>query len=232
MEGRTIVRPDPLARALSHQLAAGFNGGPDNCPARPRTCKISVGCQITASMEGRTIVRPDHIDESALSAARGASMEGRTIVRPDPSTGPLSAPTGLCFNGGPDNCPARPRSEPDPQVTGHDASMEGRTIVRPDSAGSWPTSSGKWGFNGGPDNCPARREQKKYFGPKLSASMEGRTIVRPDSVDRGPVTVGVGHASMEGRTIVRPDKGRSISVGLNVNGFNGGPDNCPARPRR
>ena len=36
--------------------------------------------------------------------------------------------------------------------------------------------------------------------------------------------------SMEGRTIARPDWTRSTAPGSTATPFNGGPDNCPARP--
>ena len=84
------------------------------------------------------------------------SMEGRTIVRPDCYVGAIRLSREYPFNGGPDNCPARPSIVLTVFLTLRWPSMEGRTIVRPDDGISstlrYPTIS----FNGGPDNCPAR----------------------------------------------------------------------------
>ena len=63
------------------------------------------------SMEGRTIARPDlPVTAAQLEMWRAPSMEGRTIARPDagPAEGSNRPVPIASFNGGPDNCPARP----------------------------------------------------------------------------------------------------------------------------
>ena len=83
MEGRTIARPDRSVRGAVRAQHHRFNGGPDNCPARPALCSVDVAV-IPASMEGRTIARPDVDDTDRWRPLLGpASMEGRTIARPD-----------------------------------------------------------------------------------------------------------------------------------------------------
>ena len=133
-----------------------FNGGPDNCPARRsggHPCDaISVGLQWRAgqlsgqtreipdqtidalppSMEGRTIVRPDEFETRRVAHGPLPSMEGRTIVRPDVTSSRATPPSSTPFNGGPDNCPARPDATAQDLAQDLRPSMEGRTIVRPD----------------------------------------------------------------------------------------------------
>ena len=132
MEGRTIVRPDkPTLPRLGAETNA-FNGGPDNCPARPdrRTVRaalddrlqwragqlsgqtdvqtFSTGNIVRPSMEGRTIVRPDQGQHALLRNVHGG-LQWRA--------GQLSGQTGIA------ECVPEPTPVP---------SMEGRTIVRPD----------------------------------------------------------------------------------------------------
>ena len=163
--------------------------------------------QLTPSMEGRTIVRPDTVPLGVVHVVRRA------------------------FNGGPDNCPARPAngvslSDVGDHLQWRAGQLSGQTGGRRKRCPTPPAP-----FNGGPDNCPARRE-----GPTLvrragiTPSMEGRTIVRPDRGGRTG-SAAVDQPSMEGRTIVRPDlepRGCPPEVRFP---FNGGPDNCPARRR-
>ncbi len=168
MEGRTIVRPGAGRRRRGARPRRRFNGGPDNCPARPRggfpvvprpcrfnggpdncparrsTPMIVVPSLTCASMEGRTIVRP------------GASNRPRTGVPQDQlqwRAGQLSgqacaagrppSPRTYRFNGGPDNCPARPPCS---------------------STTRWCCRS----FNGGPDNCPARQGGPRLCGDRMN----------------------------------------------------------------
>ena len=182
MEGRTIVRPGCTAELPRDHHRGDFNGGPDNCPARPET--------------------------------GGAEAAAHTH-----------------FNGGPDNCPARRPSSVQfsfnvtklqwraGQLSGQATrppastrrrictSMEGRTIVRP--------------------GLPVLQRRARV----RSTSMEGRTIVRPGTARR---TAPNRHdrTSMEGRTIVRPGPRNLLGhpIGQYPEDFNGGPDNCPARP--
>ena len=101
MSGQT-----PAMTAAGCRARGGFNGGPDNCPAR-RLGNIHLALRL-ASFNGG----PDNCP--ARQRARFRTL-----------------PKLTCFNGGPDNCPARP--EETAEIRGGDgASMEGRTIVRPD----------------------------------------------------------------------------------------------------
>ena len=70
-------------------LTFAFNGGPDNCPARPPPLSCLRVERVLPSMEGRTIARPDQIRKVTDAIASLPSMEGRTIARPD-STRPHS----------------------------------------------------------------------------------------------------------------------------------------------
>ncbi len=228
MEGRTIVRPGTPLRNCRRTANACFNGGPDNCPARPGKKQGSKPKPRRASMEGRTIVRPGLYEAVAAARAPIASMEGRTIVRPGNRIGAVWANDGS-------------------------ASMEGRTIVRPGSerpnrkpipcnelqwragqlSGQAGTDPGllaeidalQWragqlsgqagrstetstvresGFNGGPDNCPAR-----LLSPSAISSLIVRLQWRAGQLSgqargQGPRRGSQPGASMEGRTIVRP----------------------------
>ena len=276
MEGRTIVRPGPGGGFTYVAVDVGFNGGPDNCPARRHTgdhrprLRDSLQWRAgqlsgqargsharsprtgPASMEGRTIVRPGPDSMGDTQILHQASMEGRTIVRPGPRR-PRSKRTravGLQWRAGQLSGQAkmlervskiavnasmegrtivRPGQEP-PAGAGHaqPASMEGRTIVRPgqdfDTRPLPQTSASMEGrtiVRPGANPGPHRLVQ-------IVASMEGRTIVRPGPLRRLQPTAGEA-ASMEGRTIVRPGPRPSGNIHGGSACFNGGPDNCPAR---
>ena len=202
LPGQTPRRPSRCRRPQRP-----FNGGPDNCPAKLEDLADELVAQIEPSMEGRTIARPNGPRVVAVIGEEQPSMEGRTIARPNRPARSARWRRTLAFNGGPDNCPAKPA---------------------PSSAAIGETRST---FNGGPDNCPA----KLLRDPALQAdqrvpSMEGRTIARPN------VFVGAARTSMDqslqwragqlpGQT--RPSASNSST---RVVSFNGGPDNCPAKP--
>ena len=182
MEGRTIARPNPASAGVEECLLAAlqwragqlpgqtrqpphrphpqrpdFNGGPDNCPAKPAMAVHRATEQIITSMEGRTIARPNGSRRRARPRAPDTSMEGRTIARP---------------NDRRQACEAREAG----------TSMEGRTIARPNTgigsveapsmavlqwrAGQLPGQTGRGS---------ARR------GDGDPTSMEGRTIARPNA---------------------------------------------------
>ena len=134
-----------------------------------------------ASMEGRTIARPNPEPVLGGGGQPGASMEGRTIARPNPDSSRAPSTPSQCFNGGPDNCPAK-------QSAGRGARNAARTLQW--RAGQLPgqtrsasrsTSGMSASFNGGPDNCPAKRRHRHREIPGADeASMEGRTIARPN----------------------------------------------------
>ena len=212
MEGRTIVRPDPQNPQRHRQRDDGFNGGPDNCPARRRRVaqKFCVG---GTGFNGGPDNCPARQEGQIMAAQSKAELQWRA--------GQLSGQTQAVgteryvppgrFNGGPDNCPARLVEQRRVRFSARHASMEGRTIVRPDLSLcplppfrtlrlQWRAGqlSGQTGarrglcmtgcscFNGGPDNCPARRGKHRASGVRAqSASMEGRTIVRPDALRVG-----------------------------------------------
>ena len=228
MEGRTIVRP-------------GMGGG----RARPT--------RAGTSMEGRTIVRPGGRAAAGHADAPGTSMEGRTIVRPgqdrhrgsttaanyfNGGAGQLSGQAWVWhgrsmvhanFNGGPDNCPARPHCRVlyrwtqmrlqwrAGQLSGQ--AQPSRSQARRKLELQWRAGQ----LSGQAIWCPLpsqRHAPLQWRAGQLSGqaprrpnpttnttgtSMEGRTIVRPGPLglparDHAPTT------SMEGRTIVRPGK--------------------------
>ena len=61
-----------------------------------------------------------------------------------------------CFNGGPDNCPAKPNGSTAPPARrgGFNGGPDNCPAKQPDAGPSLMTQAG---FNGGPDNCPAKR---------------------------------------------------------------------------
>ncbi len=252
MEGRTIVRPNGNRVGMRRTEPIRFNGGPDNCPAKPSHvgAAVLISHQLqwrAGQLSGQTkatlikLTTPDLLQWRAgqLSGQTRrwtccqvvpsqASMEGRTIVRPNPQehcpannnrlvlqwrAGQLSGQTLrqgaheinlllLQWRAGQLSGQTRRRSDSCRELTR--ASMEGRTIVRP--------------------NGPAISRTSLLN----DASMEGRTIVRPNMTTTAPV-MPTTLASMEGRTIVRPN---TPVIKQRVNeayGFNGGPDNCPAK---
>ena len=179
------------------------------------------------------------------------SMEGRTIARPNttPRTG-LTTGTGY-FNGGPDNCPAKP---PPPRCA-----TPGPTHFNggPDNCPAKPTARRCRGrraaphFNGGPDNCPAKRlvAGTEYTVTVLQwragqlpgqtrgavarilrpgcTSMEGRTIARPNG---GPTSAAASDCELQWRAGQLPGQtSASARHRWRRRNFNGGPDNCPAK---
>ncbi len=159
--------------------------------------------ETLASMEGRTIVRPGILVERDMLGFSYASMEGRTIVRPGQGAAEAALVAVVGFNGGPDNCPARPDGKRKRSDRRMRASMEGRTIVRPGHCAEINRLC----------HSRASMEGRTIVRPGIVvsdhchiagyASMEGRTIVRPGVLDPAEASV-CRHASMEGRTIVRP----------------------------
>ena len=229
MEGRTIARSNGLPDPGLDMGGDDFNGGPDNCPAKPddtagadrrdavtsmegRTIarpnnppRDGLGVRSPTSMEGRTIARPNRQRPDDAAGGAGTSMEGRTIARPNPTHGPSGCASPTDFNGGPDNCPAKPpplsasswercyfNGGPDncPAKPGtvwytreRPSGLQWRAGQLPGQTRPAPGSrSACWRhFNGGPDNCPAKRDNLPT-GPTPNAltSMEGRTIARPN----------------------------------------------------
>ena len=184
MEGRTIARPNRGRRGRPRRRRRRFNGGPDNCPAKLGRRERRRVHRLAASMEGRTIARPNaaeadlFIGDSTELQWRAGQLPGQTKIS---SSRP---PAPRCFNGGPDNCPAKRPADPhDPDRRG-DASMEGRTIARPNFSINW---------QGGPDDATLQWRAGQLPGqtttgqacatPPPRASMEGRTIARPNVGD-------------------------------------------------
>ena len=148
-------------------------------------------------------------------------MEGRTIARPDKLQRPRPRCGRSSFNGGPDNCPARPA----------------RGRVPGGVPGQTPRSApGASPFNGGPDNCPARPTGRPPCGFSAdlrhlqwrAGQLPGQTWSSGQVGASRPCS-----PSMEGRTIARPDvpAGPIQAANRLAEPFNGGPDNCPARHR-
>ena len=159
---------------------------------------------LDPSMEGRTIARPD---VHAHSVSRSVLiLQWRAGQLPGQTPARRGARTDhVPFNGGPDNCPARRRM-----------CSPGRSVRRT--------------FNGGPDNCPARHDRPRRPGRLHPPSMEGRTIARPDMysiVIYGPAKIGLQWRAgqLPGQT-----SQRCRGCCAATSSFNGGPDNCPARP--
>ena len=230
MEGRTIVRPDPTPHDPTPLRSTAFNGGPDNCPARPaidtlimssfldlqwRAGQLSGQTGITAvpmSQFGALQWRAGQLSGQTHPPDRGApllgrpSMEGRTIVRPDVYFGFEPYGGRDPFNGGPDNCPARH------VIT---LTSSGSAIYLQWRAGQLSGQTPCWwsarrdradAFNGGPDNCPAR------LAPLVALAIRTQDLQWRAGQLSGQTCRGLW---------------RSMTTAVT---FNGGPDNCPARP--
>ena len=221
-----------------------------------QTCNIPGALCIPtlASMEGRAIARPNPQRAVFAGGWRRASMEGRAIARPNRHQPEALPVRQTRFNGGPSNCPAKPRPA-DKADQSNRASMEGRAIARPNAlsqmmiflwAGTlqWraeqlpgqtrrlrlPGRADHSGFNGGPSNCPAKPgPHGARRAREVPASMEGRAIARPNIVD-APNLNSVHSLQWRAEQLpgqTRAAQWRSPSLWA---GFNGGPSNCPAKP--
>ena len=204
MEGRTIARPNRPRLPASPTDCSCFNGGPDNCPAKPAHATTVWRARLLLQWRAGQLPGQTPARTPRLARRQQASMEGRTIARPNPPAPPCATPPDPGFNGGPDNCPAKPPA----------AATTRRSSRRfnggPDNCpakppGSRPCRAPRRRFNGGPDNCPAKpstvtmcpsRRPRFNGGPdncpakpaghlpppqrRVAASMEGRTIARPN----------------------------------------------------
>ena len=208
---------------------ARFNGGPDNCPARLSTDVVAQPSANRASMEGRTIARPD-----------------RWATRP-----PTQPPR--CFNGGPDNCPARPRlgrARParHRRFNGGPDNCPARHRISQLTRGNTPL---QWRAG----QLPGQTATDKITHAGVVAlqwragQLPGQTVGHPRQcrVDRrlqwragqlpgqtGPPSAASASASsLQWRAGQLPGQtsGRGSCFRRALGGFNGGPDNCPARPR-
>ena len=205
MEGRTIARPDsldgiepprkkPVLQWRAGQLpgqtvgaAVGAKGTlvilqwrAGQLPGQTWCWSWSVLLLWPPSMEGRTIARPDLAVLEGTRRRHLPSMEDRTIARPDHPQNTQASTQYSPFNGGPDNCPARPRK-----------ALYRHVQSRP--------------FNGGPDNCPARPGRPHVDMPLMS-TLQWRAGQLPGQTSDGTCCRTKNNTpSMEGRTIARPD---------------------------
>ena len=223
------AKPRPLAR-LVHLGPAGFNGGPSNCPAKPTHETAAERTASWASMEGRAIARPNRRPRRSPHRRAVASMEGRAIARPNAAMGsPLTRIHPLQW-----------RAE---QLPG-----------QPDPTGVVEQSDD--GFNGGPSNCPAKPASCRYPSQQAPASMEGRAIARPNrkqprgeplnrhklqwraeqlpgQTSGSPITARIIHRlqwraeQLPGQTSGKPRREQRPPLS-----FNGVPSNCPAKRQR
>ena len=256
MEGRTIARPDPWRSVGWSDCKRTFNGGPDNCPARPAAPRRHH--HRNAPFNGG----PDNCPARPVLPAWLAVLERGLQWRAGqlPGQTPRRRPRGCrsrSFNGGPDNCPARPgfaRADPVvpwslqwragqlPGQTASEACSPARRKILQWRAGQLPGQTGasspttgwarRTSFNGGPDNCPARQREPGVVVGGHVPSMEGRTIARPDGTR--PTWGRMSSGCLQWRAGQLPGQTRR-SRGCRRSrrrSFNGGPDNCPARPGR
>ena len=230
MEGRTIARPNQGCRRHRGRGTGRLQWRAGQLPGQTRRRRVPpVGKGVT-SMEGRTIARPNAADPSRSGFAsrvlqwRAGQLPGQTAMAvsgpdtgcqlqwragqlPGQTSSAGAAPrwgTGY-FNGGPDNCPAKLGPGLDP-VRGPGTSMEGRTIARPNRHGT---------------KTEASDEQ---------TSMEGRTIARPNRYHKGTTARVELLQWRAGQLPGQTPQGTSPPQPAQAN-FNGGPDNCPAKPR-
>ena len=169
-----------------------FNGGPGNCPAKPR--RSTPPTTLLRCFNGGPGNCPaKRVGERRSVRLQPVGLQWRAGQLPGqtPRTHRRHRHRRSCFNGGPGNCPAKLPAAGSGDGCHHRASMEGRAIARPNAAGA-----------------PTGRHV-------VAASMEGRAIARPNRPSP-PVVVPCNRASMEGRAIARPNQRRSppwISTG-------------------
>ena len=230
MEGRTIARPNPSSDSSPGTTSASFNGGPDNCPAKPAgtAMRHTSGSRLqwrAGQLPGQTAGGGDH--ETLVQALqwRAGQLPGQTRRRRRLPRRPTH------FNGGPDNCPAKraaamtaglafgvlqwragqlpgqtssSRSAFPPRLSAlqwRAGQLPGQTRAAAATAGVALAD-----FNGGPDNCPA----------KHAAAV---------SLQLGKVLLQWRAGQLPGQTWT------GTRPGPRPGHFNGGPDNCPAKPR-
>ncbi len=230
----------------------GFNGGPDNCPARhdPHSRQRWPQSQLqwrAGQLSGQAAAPPPpnaaaaalqwragqlsgqaHRADSQGASGLRASMEGRTIVRPGRHSGGALPPGPTCFNGGPDNCPARPAglvgiADKNTALQWRAGQLSGQAIdlLTGDTSGDmlqWRAGqlSGQAGFSTAVSGAASRLQ---WRAGQLSgqARLERQPPPdRPDSFNGGPDNC--------------PAR-RNDGCGArgSCESFNGGPDNCPAR---
>ena len=199
MEGRAIARPNLVEAGRGAMLAAGFNGGPSNCSAKPVRGAGAGPRHHGASMEGRAIARPNRLPRLCGRAPRRtASMEGRAIARPNSRLW-----WNRRFNGGPSNCLANPPAGRSSVLQWRAEQLLGQTSP---GLGHGPPSGAllQW-------RAEQLLGQTCAFGGVfrllLLASMEGRAIARPNMACRATTPPSFSLASMEGRAIARPNEG-------------------------
>ena len=157
-----------------------FNGGPDNCPARPAFIANPVDAVIThlqwraGQLPGQTGQALDKTPAAVRLQWRAGQLPGQTgqrrvMVRPIAflqwRAGQLPGQTSLTSTD-----------------TMSWICLQWRAGQLPGQTGSGcPHHRSTCPFNGGPDNCPARQPQSDERPSRtLAPSMEGRTIARPD----------------------------------------------------
>ena len=185
MPGQTPTEGTTIRQGVAHTTA--FNGGPDNCPAKPRG--LGRWCVVhergPPSMEGRTIARPNGgrwLFRWRTTVICLPSMEGRTIARPNhlQASTDHARPSPDTFNGGPDNCPAKP-------VVALEIE---EAVQRMDS------------FNGGPDNCPAKPSPRlSRHGQRDIGNLQWRAGQLPGQTSTVIMSgqVSLAHASLQWR---------------------------------
>ena len=231
-----------------------FNGGPDNCPAKPDQTWLTA-CGSTplqwraGQLSGQTCRTPSHTRpcKSRLQWRAGqlsgqtkpCSTEARTSSVLQWRAGQLSGQTFLlCRTPWPvlaasmeGRTIVRPNLRPAAAGTeGEVASMEGRTIVRPNRAAAAQTRTLLLRFNGGPDNCPAKLRSRR------------RRLRSASGFNGGPDNCPAKRHALDGRQDGTNElqwragqlSGQTGCVlsrpHRRTPGFNGGPDNCPAKP--
>ena len=206
LQWRAGQLPGQTAASTSWRTWPGphFNGGPDNCPAKPpRPQKAGHGCGglqwRAGQLPGQTLSAASASGVSPVLQWRAGQLPGQTAPCPAPSHGQRH------FNGGPDNCPAKP-------IRAQQSASQVRVL--------------QWRAGQLPGQTRGRGRGDRRHRP---TSMEGRTIARPNPQQRHRQHGSRG-TSMEGRTIARPNRRYKFRREPVATDFNGGPDNCPAKP--
>ena len=227
MEGRTIARPNLLAASWAMLMAilqwrAGQLPGQTvtvtmtdstptalqwragQLPGQTVQQLVHRDARELTSMEGRTIARPNKVCVTGAASCVFTSMEGRTIARPNWAGRASRSRRRRHFNGGPDNCPAKPVTRRGVYRGGHSLQWRAGQLPGQTSSGyQFPCCSRLLQWRAG--QLPGQTHPPPaHTAPEADTSMEGRTIARPNR-PRGVVGDAHGHTSMEGRTIARPN---------------------------
>ena len=230
MEGRTIARPNNAARTTPPTATAASMEGRTIARPNPGDCSAAMhdGCPLqwrAGQLPGQTPTAATAISVDKALQWRAGQLPGQTSRASSPRSR-----TRPRFNGGPDNCPAKRSRGRDGGGRRRVASMEGRTIARPNSrvadgdVGLTPLQWRAGQLPGQTSRATPRRPATRSLQWR-AGQLPGQTSGRLPMM-RGGDRLQWRAGQLPGQTT--PPAGARGAC----RGFNGGPDNCPAKHLR